>query len=140
MGWIYNPFTSNFDKTGTASLTASTDRVIVENIPAAIALLSGDLCVFSGGELVAVSDNANTTIPFGVVGFVDSKPTGASANVVVAGTVTGLSGLTAGEPVFVSLLGGLTHAAPLSGTTQLLGFATSATTLALSIKQPLRRS
>lgn len=99
-----------------------------------------DLVVYSGATLQPVTDNTNASIPYGVVGVVYAKSAINKCDVLLAGKVSGLFGLTPGAPVFVGLAGGFQSGAPATGNVQLLGFAIDATSIIFEPKMVLRRA
>lgn len=133
-------------KAGTGvSVTQAANEIVISfagsselELPCNPAVAIGDLVVLSGGLITSVSSNSNAVIPYGIAGVCSGRPSGATANVLVSGKITGLSGLTTDAPVFVTATGGF-GACPASGNVQLLGFALSATDVLFSPKQPFRR-
>lgn len=99
-----------------------------------------DLVVYSGATLQTVGDNTNASIPYGVVGVVYAKSAINKCDILLAGKVSGLFGLTPGAPVFVGLTGGFQSGAPATGNVQLLGFAIDATSIIFEPKTVLRRA
>lgn len=104
----------------------------------------------SAGALVNVYNNAGTT----TVQNADNSTTGKEANgfasaaiasgasgtVTLAGEITGLSGLTAGQDLWLGTVGATTTAPPTTaGTlTQLVGFALTATSMMFRPQQPVQ--
>lgn len=99
-----------------------------------------DLVVFTGATLTTVTDNSNSSIPYGIVGVVYSKGAINRADILLAGRVDGLFGLTSGSPVFVGSSGGFQSGAPATGNVQLLGFAIDSTSMIFEPKTVLRRA
>ena len=85
------------------------------------------------------TDNKEVSWPVGVFGLVIAKPTATTANVLLAGTATGLSGLTRGLKIYISGTGFLTQTAPVGGGpdklwSQAIGVATTATKANISLE------
>lgn len=99
-----------------------------------------DLVVFTGATLTTVTDNSNSSIPYGIVGVVYSKGAINRADILLAGRVDGLFGLTPGSPVFVGSTGGFQSGAPVAGNVQHLGFAIDSTSIVFEPKMVLRRA
>lgn len=103
-------------------------------------LTAGDLVYVSAAGTVWKAD-ANA-VAKSAIGFVlAGASAAASCNVYFEGTITGLTGLTAGSKYFLSAstTGGITTTAP-SGSgdiVQLVGVATSTTTLSFSPNAPI---
>jgi hypothetical protein len=108
------------------------------NCTPAVSIL--DLVVFSGGTLNPVTDNSDLTIPYGIVGVVYSKSAINKADILLAGRVDGLFGLTPGSPVFVGPTGNFQSGAPITGNVQLLGFAIDTTSIVFEPKLVVRRA
>jgi len=99
-----------------------------------------DLVVFTGGTLTTVADNTNASIPYGIVGIVYAKSAINKADILLAGRVDGLFGLTPGSPVFVGSAGGFQSGVPATGNVQLLGFAINSTSIVFEPKMVMRRA
>lgn len=113
---------------------------VITNLDCDASLAVGDLCVYAGPTLVKPSSNLNGVIPYGIVGVAYNKPLVNKVDILVAGLVSGLFGLTKGAPLFISSTGDYTHTCPATGNVQMLGFAISTTELAFSPKQVFRRN
>lgn len=123
------------------STTVIFSGVTIENITASGLSQPRDMVVVNGNDSVAVvPDNLTSTMPYGILGFIESKPGPTTATILLAGKLSGFVGLVAGSAYFVSPTGTLTTAAPLSGTVQQVGIALNTTTLIVNILQPFRRS
>jgi hypothetical protein len=70
-----------------------------------------------------VTSNAETR---DVIGWVMSKPTSTTAEILFQGTISGLSGLTKAGKVYLSASGGFGNAMPSSGYIKILGHAVDA--------------
>ena len=101
----------------------------------------GDPVIINGANSVAnFSDNLAATIPHGIYGFCESKPTPTTAKVIIIGNVSAFAGLTVGAAYFISTAGGITTSAPTTGTVQQVGMAINSTTLTVNLMQPMRRA
>jgi hypothetical protein len=78
-------------------------------------------------KVVTVTSNIYPNI---VIGYVISKPTSTTAEVLISGKVTGLSGLTFGKVVFVGTSGEVTTTVPATDR-QKLGIAIGSDTIFL---------
>lgn len=119
---------------------AFTGSDTINNLDCDPSLLIGDLCVYSGANLIRPSSNLNSVMPYGIVGVAVARPSLTKVDILLTGVISGLFGLTQGLPIFVSSIGDYTHIAPLTGNVQLLGFAISATEIAFRPQQILRRN
>lgn len=100
----------------------------------------GDLVRLTSTNFVQnFTDNGNTTIPHGIFGVGIDKPTTTTMEVQFIGIADFYSGLTAGQPVFVSTSGALTQTKPPTGVVQQIGFATSTTALFVQKMQALKQ-
>jgi len=70
-----------------------------------------------------VTDNSNTR---SVIGWVYSKPTTTTAEILTKGVITGLSGLTKAGKTYLSSTGTFTSALPTSNYVHVLGHAVDA--------------
>lgn len=112
---------------------------------------AGDTIVVTLAENVATGDFVAATAS-GVVKADKDDPTkvrvigvstetassGATANIRIFNQVGGLSGLTAGSPVFLDVAGAVRTSPPTAGHAVRLGVALSSTDLLLEIAQPIR--
>jgi hypothetical protein len=83
----------------------------------------GDLVIPSTtieGAVEVLTSNVFSGLCFGVI---VSKPTTTTAEVLVSGRLSGLSGLPIGKPLFVGTTGILTATKPLTGHLQVLGLS-----------------
>jgi len=123
------------------STTVIFSGITIENITASGLSQPRDMVVVNGNDSVAVvSDNLISTMPYGILGFIESKPGPTTATILLTGKLSGFVGLVAGAAYFVSPTGSLTATAPMSGTVQQVGIALNTTTLIVNILQPFRRS
>lgn len=96
---------------------------------------------FSVNNLVdEVTSNSALSVPHGILGLCFSKPTSITCEVLLVGKVTGLSGLTVGQALYLQTDGSIAHAIPSTGVVQQIGIAISSTQFILNIQQALRRS
>lgn len=112
----------------------------INDLTCAVTVSVLDLVVFSGATLQTISDNSNTSIPFGIVGVVYNKPAINKCDILLSGKVSGLFGLTPGSAVFVSETGGFRSDVPPTGNVQHLGFAIDSTSVIFEPKLMLRRA
>jgi len=130
MGWKLNPFTGQLDWIGDSGTTPTipiAEKIAdIFNCLATVAV--GDLVVPSEvtpGSVEALSSNVYNNLCFGIV---IAKPTVTTAEVLVSGRVSGLSGLPIGRPLFVGTTGDLTAIKPATGHLQTMGISITATT------------
>jgi hypothetical protein len=92
----------------------------------------------SAGRKVRLADASNGRPAHGYVAAAVSS--GNQASVFCEGANVGVSGLTAGQPVYLGLAGGCTNTAPtMSGyDLQNIGIATDATSMSFSYSAPIR--
>lgn len=111
-----------------------------QSILASEALVAGNLInIYNNTGTANVRKADNTTVGKEAHGFVlSSVSSGSAATVYFEGTVTGLTGLTAGKQ-FLGTAGASVSTAPTSSgsVVQTVGFATSATTLNFQSLAPL---
>lgn len=100
----------------------------------------GDLVKVTGTNTVEkINNNSSAEIPNGIFGVAFSKPTSITVQVIFVGIIGGLSGLTAGNPIYISVTGEPTQTAPITGIWQQIGFAVSSTEYFVTIKTPLEQ-
>lgn len=125
---------------GDASEQATTPR-LVALFDTTISTVVGDRLTVTGTNFVeSIADNTAATIPNGVFGFAYNKPTTTTVNVIFAGIISGFSGFTTGQAVFIQTDGSVGHSVPTTGMVQQVGFAVSPTSFFINILQPIRRS
>lgn len=100
-----------------------------------------DLVKITASNFVSkVTSNSASEIPWGILGIVTDKPTSITASVALFGRVSGFSGFTPGDVLFVSTIGTLTHTVPSTGTVQIVGFASKSDEIIVDRKLALRRA
>lgn len=100
------------------------------------ATLSGGKVVATSSGNVIYADSATTTAGT-VVGMTRGAiANGAAGEIITAGRLTGLSGLTPGAVYWIGTAGAITSIAPTTGLVQQMGVALDATTFVLEIGQP----
>lgn len=112
----------------------------IDNVPCDASVSIGDLAVFVGGTIYKPTSNDNLTIPYGIAGIVMDKASSTVCSILASGEVTGLFGLTAGSPLFISSTGDLTHTCPPTGNVQQLGIAIDSGRMIFLPKQVIRRA
>jgi hypothetical protein len=124
----------------TGIVAASAPRLI-KTFTTDLTTQPGDLVRVNGNNTVTViADNSSGEVPNGIFGVGYSKPTTTSIEVLFCGINGGYSGLTAGAPVFISVMGVPTHTVPTTGMVQQIGFAVSSSEIFFNLMQALRRS
>lgn len=83
----------------------------------------GDLVMESASVANTVDITTNNVDSRPIIGVIVEKPTTTTARIASSGTVTGLSGLSKGDTVFLSASGTITSTVPVSGYIQYLGVA-----------------
>lgn len=122
--WSFNPFTGILDPTESASSVEFAEK-IVDIFACASNVQIGDLVRASNlfaDTVETVTSNVYSDI---VIGFVISKPTATSCEVLFSGKVedNGITGLTFGKVIWVGLSGQITTTRPTTGHLQKLGVA-----------------
>lgn len=108
----------------------------VLTLPHALLILTG-----VGDEVVGITSNSLGSIPNGIFGIGNGKPSTTSINIVTEGPITsGFIGLTPGAVYFIGTGGLLSTTAPSTGIVQQVGFALNTTDFYVEIKQPMGRS
>jgi hypothetical protein len=124
---------------------ASTENTVIQAIPAG---LKGDKGDFSESTVVAQSALGSQRAITASGEYAGVKPAigfstqavnqGADAPLLLAGELNGFSGLTAGEPVYLTTDGLISHTAPITGLYQKLGYAKTSSTIIIQIQQSVR--
>ncbi|MDD2885282.1 MAG: hypothetical protein PHT48_09590 [Dechloromonas sp.] len=97
--------------------------------------LGGQRAVIVSAGTAVYADNTNLNHANKAVGITAAAfNTGVTGNVQSGGELTGLSGLTAGMPIYLSTSGTLTQTTPTGGFIQQLGIAVSATSMLIEIQ------
>lgn len=109
----------------------------VVTLTMAEAVVAGDVvCINSTGAVKADKDDPTKV---GVVGFATAAGNiGDPIEVRVAAAQGGLSGLTAGDKIFLDLTGGISQTVPTSGYAVKMGVALSATDALVEVTQPIK--
>lgn len=141
----FNPFTGTFDFVGknTSSgggVATQAPKLIVRYDSDAGTLQTNFVKVNGDNSVTKIVDNSSGEIPNGIFGVCFAKPTAILADVLFIGVLGGYSGLSIGQPVFVSTAGGPTHTPPTTGMVQQIGFAISSTEIFFNFMQAIRRS
>lgn len=130
MGWKLNPLTGQLDWIGDSG--SSSPNPVAEKIAdifnCAATVVVGDLVVPSetiSGNVESLSSNVYNNLCLGVV---VSKPSLTTAEVLVSGRLSGLSGLPIGRPLFIGTDGKLTALKPTTGHLQTMGMSITAST------------
>lgn len=120
---------------------ASEANSVINNFICDNSVVVGDLLTMDpiANHLVTVTNNAIATIPNGIFGVCHAKPTAGTADVLTMGIFTGVTGLSAAQPVFVSTTGTVTHTIPSTGVVQQIGFSKSATSYFINLLTPIHR-
>lgn len=119
----------------TGSGTVTSENVIIKNLICDSGVSILDLCYFSGGTLLKVT-NSNQ-INLGVAGICVAKPSPTLCDLLLIGKVSGFVGLTPGQSLYVGSGGGLVSTPPMSGYVQFLGQAIDTTTISFNPKIPI---
>jgi len=97
--------------------------------------LGGHRAVITSNGLAYYADNTNPTHSNRVIGITSGAVTvGGLASVITLGDITGLSGLTPDDAIYLSAAGVLTQTVPASGFIQQLGTAIGTDRMAVNIQ------
>lgn len=131
MGWKLNPFSGQLDWVGAGGgspIPTETASKVADVFACLATVAVGDLVVpseLTAGNVETLSTNVYNNLCLGVV---ISKPTLTTAEVLVSGRLTGLSGLPIGRPLFVGTSGALTAIKPATGHLQTMGMSITSST------------
>jgi hypothetical protein len=103
--------------------------------------LGGHRAVITTNGLAYYADNTDATHVNRVIGITSGAVSaGGSASVITLGDITGLSGLTPDEAIYLSAAGVLTQTVPASGFIQQLGTAIATDRMAVNIKIAIQQA
>lgn len=104
-------------------------------------VISGDRIVYADASGDVFAADSGTTAAGSVVGMSrNAAAMGATVNVITAGRITGLAGLTPGAVYFVGSAGAITPTPPASGLLQRVGVALTTSVLVLQLGEPVARA
>lgn len=130
-----NADVNRFSDAYKAKVDATSAGEILVPMACAAGTLVGDIVIPDPSTDNTVLSLANNTYSGLVFGIIHDKPTATSCNVQTSGSYSGASGLTRGQPVFVSATGTPTTTAPALNSIQVIGTAFSSTRFVVDIAQ-----
>lgn len=107
----------------------------VQVFTAAEAIGAGKLVNIKADGTVQLADASNARVAHGWAQSAIAN--GAAGSVQFEGAITGLSGLTAGTPLFLVAAGALSATAPTTGIWQVVGYAKDATSVEFKPQAPI---
>jgi hypothetical protein len=103
--------------------------------------LGGHRAVITTNGLAYYADNTDATHVNRVIGITSGAVSaGGSASVITLGDITGLSGLTPDEAIYLSAAGVLTQTVPASGFIQQIGTAIAIDRMAVNIRIAIQQA
>lgn len=127
MRFLFNPLSHRFEIKQTASASAPAWIDVLRDCDAAVAI--GDFVYVDPVVVNKVVKNTDNAPDYPTIGAVTLKPTATTCRVRLYGEVTGMSGLTQADYVFLSITGTATSVPPTTDYVQILGYALSSTTM-----------
>lgn len=129
MKLLFNPITARFEVKQEFDITSVPPIAPVvweeETFDCDVGVAVGDFVYIDPINANTVIKNIDNTPDQPTIGIVINKPTTTTCRVAFSAEITGFSGLTQGQQVFLSTSGSLTSVPPTTNYVQMLGYALS---------------
>lgn len=140
MGYVFNPFTGNFDFVGDQQALASAVALKITRT-AGEDILTGDALVAINNTTVGLATNDSTAQDATVLGFADHAAlTGEQITITLMGVIsdTSFSVFTVNSLLFLDVAGAITDVRPTTGYLTTIGHSLGSNDIFVSIQKPVK--